>query len=97
MPERTAALELYLQLGKESLSHELGSNSRRVDSTQGFGQAGVGQLTDNDLDVIAGSKDKLVGMIQERYGIKKDEALKQFDNWSRTLVSSAGTREHSSR
>jgi uncharacterized protein YjbJ (UPF0337 family) len=56
-----------------------------------------GKLTDNDLDVIAGSKDKLVGKIQERYGIKKEEALKQFDNWSRTLVSSEGTREHSAR
>jgi len=47
--------------------------------------------------VIAGSKDKLVGKIQERYGIKKDEALRQFDNWSRTLVSSEGSREHSTR
>jgi len=56
-----------------------------------------GKLTDNDLDVIAGSKDKLVGKIQERYGIKKDEALRQFDNWLRTLVSSEGTREHSTR
>jgi uncharacterized protein YjbJ (UPF0337 family) len=56
-----------------------------------------GKLTDNDLDVIAGSKDKLVGKIQERYGIKKEEALRQFDNWSRTLVSSEGTWEHSTR
>jgi uncharacterized protein YjbJ (UPF0337 family) len=56
-----------------------------------------GKLTDNDLDVIAGSKDKLVGKIQERYGIKKEEALRQFDNWSQTLVATEGTREHSSR
>jgi uncharacterized protein YjbJ (UPF0337 family) len=56
-----------------------------------------GKLTDNDLDVIAGSKDKLVGKIQERYGIKKEEALRQFDNWSRTLVSSEETRKPSTR
>jgi len=36
-----------------------------------------GKLTDNDLDVIAGQKDQLVGRIQERYGIQKDEAQRQ--------------------
>ena len=41
-----------------------------------------GKLTDDDLDVIAGSRDKLVGRIQERYGIAKDEAQKQVDSWS---------------
>jgi len=40
-----------------------------------------GKLTDDDLDVIAGSRDKLVGRIQERYGIAKDEAQKQVDSW----------------
>lgn len=44
-----------------------------------------GKLTDDDLDVIAGSKDKLVGKLQEVYGIKKEEAQKQFDEWCRTL------------
>ena len=41
-----------------------------------------GKLTDDDLDVVAGSRDKLVGRIQERYGIAKDEAQKQVDSWS---------------
>jgi uncharacterized protein YjbJ (UPF0337 family) len=40
-----------------------------------------GQLTDDDLDVIAGQKDQLVGRIQERYGIAKDEAQRQVDEW----------------
>jgi uncharacterized protein YjbJ (UPF0337 family) len=55
-----------------------------------------GKLTDDDLDVIAGSKDKLVGRLQERYGIRKEEAQRQCDEWSRTLVSTEGTaaREH---
>jgi uncharacterized protein YjbJ (UPF0337 family) len=58
-----------------------------------------GKLTDNDLDVIAGSKDKLVGKIQERYGIKKEEALRQFDEWSQGLLSTEGdgARGHSAR
>lgn len=36
-----------------------------------------GKLTDDDLTVIGGQKDVLVGKIQERYGITKEEALKQ--------------------
>ena len=41
-----------------------------------------GKLTDDDLDQAAGKRDKLVGKIQERYGIAKDEAEKQVDSWS---------------
>ena len=43
-----------------------------------------GELTDSDLERIAGKKDQLVGCIQERYGIKKEEAQKQVDEWVRT-------------
>ena len=42
-----------------------------------------GKLTDDDLDVAAGKRDQLVGRIQERYGIAKDEAERQIDDWSR--------------
>jgi uncharacterized protein YjbJ (UPF0337 family) len=44
-----------------------------------------GKLTDDDLETIAGQKDQLVGKIQERYGIHKDEAQKQVDDWNRML------------
>ena len=37
-----------------------------------------GKLTDDDIDVIAGRREQLAGKIQERYGIAKDEAEKQF-------------------
>ncbi|PTX05322.1 CsbD family protein [Pararhodobacter aggregans] len=33
-----------------------------------------GKLTNDDLDVVEGHKDKLVGKIQERYGKSKEEA-----------------------
>ena len=33
-----------------------------------------GKLTDDDLDVIAGKTEQLVGRVQERYGIAKEEA-----------------------
>jgi uncharacterized protein YjbJ (UPF0337 family) len=38
-----------------------------------------GQLTDDDLDQVAGQKDQLIGRIQERYGLAKDEAGRQLD------------------
>ena len=44
-----------------------------------------GKLTDDDLEIISGQKDQLVGRIQERYGIQKDEAQRQVEDWNRTL------------
>ena len=44
-----------------------------------------GKLTDNDIDVIGGRKDKLIGVLQERYGIAREDAEKQFDTWFATL------------
>ena len=40
-----------------------------------------GKLTDDDLKALTGKKDALVGKLQERYGILKDEAEKQVDEW----------------
>jgi len=40
-----------------------------------------GKLTDDELDVIAGKRDKLSGKIQESYGISRDEAEKQVTDW----------------
>jgi uncharacterized protein YjbJ (UPF0337 family) len=42
-----------------------------------------GKLTDDDLDVAAGKRDQLVGKVQNRYGIAKDEAEKQIDDWAK--------------
>jgi len=40
-----------------------------------------GKLTDDDFDVIAGKRDQLLGRIQERHGISRDEAEKQVKEW----------------
>ena len=45
-----------------------------------------GKLTDDDLHTVGGEKDKLVGVIQERYGIQKDEAQRQVDEWHGNLA-----------
>jgi uncharacterized protein YjbJ (UPF0337 family) len=40
-----------------------------------------GKLTDDDVEVIAGKKDVLVGRLQQRYGLDKDEAERDVDRW----------------
>ena len=40
-----------------------------------------GQLTDDDFDTAGGQRDQLVGRIQERYGLAKDQVRKDVDDW----------------
>jgi uncharacterized protein YjbJ (UPF0337 family) len=42
-----------------------------------------GKLTDDDLDVIAGKRDQLLGRIQERHGIAKQEAEEQLQHFEK--------------
>jgi uncharacterized protein YjbJ (UPF0337 family) len=44
-----------------------------------------GQLTDDDIHVIAGRRDQLIGRIQERYGIAKEEATREVDAFMKSL------------
>lgn len=52
---------------------------------QGQMKAKWGQLTDNDLTVAEGDREYLAGRIQERYGLAKDEAKRQVDEFERML------------
>jgi uncharacterized protein YjbJ (UPF0337 family) len=69
-----------------------------------------GNLTDNDYEMIAGSRDKLIGKLQERYGYAKEEAQKRVDDFVRRLTDSGhaqtqhpvgsqqrGSQEHATR
>jgi uncharacterized protein YjbJ (UPF0337 family) len=40
-----------------------------------------GKLTDDDLEVIEGKKDQLLGRLQERYGYTKEQAEKELNSW----------------
>ncbi len=44
-----------------------------------------GRLTDDDLTRIRGRRDQLAGKLQERYGIDKEQAERELDEFSRTL------------
>jgi len=39
------------------------------------------KLTNDDLDVIAGQRQQLLGRIQERQGIREEEAERQVAAW----------------
>jgi len=40
-----------------------------------------GKLTDDDLQVIGGKKDRFIGKLQERYGIAREQAEKDANTW----------------
>jgi uncharacterized protein YjbJ (UPF0337 family) len=42
-----------------------------------------GKLTDDDLDVIAGRREELVGRIQNAYGMSRDDADRQIREWEK--------------
>lgn len=44
-----------------------------------------GKLTDDDLQMIAGKKDVLVGRLQQRYGFQKDRAEREVDDFLGTV------------
>ena len=48
---------------------------------KGQAQAKWGDFTDDDLDSIGGRREQLVGKLQERYGMERDQAEKEADGW----------------
>lgn len=39
------------------------------------------ELTDDDLDAVAGRRHRLIGRVHERYGISRREAARQVREW----------------
>jgi uncharacterized protein YjbJ (UPF0337 family) len=52
-----------------------------------------GKLTDDDLEVIDGQSEQLIGTIQERYGIAREAAQKQVDEWNKSLAHESDVEE----
>ena len=44
-----------------------------------------GKLTDDDLTTVAGKRDQLAGILQQKYGYAKDQAERELDEFTRTL------------
>ena len=43
-----------------------------------------GKLTNDDIDMIEGERERLVGKIRERYGLARDKAEREVDDWLAT-------------
>ena len=48
-----------------------------------------GKLTDDDVALVSGKRDVLIGKLQHRYGVMKSDAEKQVDEWIAKLSPSA--------
>lgn len=44
-----------------------------------------GKLTADDLKEVSGKKEKLEGLLQQRYGITQEVASSQIDEWAEKL------------
>ena len=52
---------------------------------KGRARSSWGELTDDELDQVGGRKDELVGRIQQRYGVEREEAERQVNDWAGKL------------
>ncbi len=52
---------------------------------KGAAKAKWGDLTDDDLTEIEGNTEKLMGKLQERYGIEREEAKRRVDEWRNSI------------
>ena len=50
-----------------------------------------GKLTDDDLHIIAGQREQLIGRLQERYGIAKEVAAREADEFVKALTDEEST------
>ncbi len=53
---------------------------------QGHARETWGDLTDDDFHRIAGDRDVMLGKIQEKYGISKEEAERQVKDFEGTVT-----------
>ena len=42
-----------------------------------------GKLTDDEVQMVEGKRDQLIGVIQKKYGMAKDEVERQLDEHAR--------------
>ncbi len=50
---------------------------------KGEAKAQWGKLTDDDMTRVEGNAEKLVGVVQERYGYAREQAQDEVDNFFR--------------
>ncbi|HET8771561.1 MAG TPA: CsbD family protein [Gemmatimonadaceae bacterium] len=51
-----------------------------------------GDLTDDEIDTIGGKKDQLIGRIQKRYGMAREDAARQVEEFERRVTADGSAR-----
>jgi uncharacterized protein YjbJ (UPF0337 family) len=91
-----AAEEAVSSIGIESQPRRRDMNWDQVQGkwkqVKGQAKEKWGNLTDDDLDVIDGRRQQFVGRVQERYGIAKEVAEKQVDEFVKALKAEKANR-----
>jgi len=54
-----------------------------------------GKLTDDDMDVIAGKREQLIGRLKERYGKSADAVTSEVDAFEQRVLRAADDAEQS--
>jgi uncharacterized protein YjbJ (UPF0337 family) len=70
----------------------LGPNRRKVETVFRENQ---GKLTDDDLTMIRGKRERLVGKSHQRYGLAKEQVERQIDEFTRPLRESESRHQAS--
>ena len=86
---RTVALTLYRETapsGAAFAAHwEIAMNWDQIQGNwtkaKGKLRQQWGKLTDDDITLIDGKREELLGRLQERYGYQKEQAEKEIDSW----------------
>jgi uncharacterized protein YjbJ (UPF0337 family) len=66
------------------LAHEQRPDEGKLEAIGRKAKEKWGRLTSDDWQVVEGKRDQIVGKIQERYGITREEAQRQLDEFERT-------------
>jgi uncharacterized protein YjbJ (UPF0337 family) len=53
-------------------------------NVKGSIRAKWGDLTDDEIEQFEGNRENMIGKIQEKYGIAKEEAEKQVEEWTKS-------------
>ncbi|MGH8605582.1 MAG: CsbD family protein [Gammaproteobacteria bacterium] len=74
-----------LLIFQKEANHELGTSQGQLGPGKRQSQEMWGDITDQELDVIEGKREELVGQLQAKYGYTKEKAEEQADDWVRKL------------
>ena len=56
----------------------------RWNQVRGHLQERWGDITDNELDQVAGQREQLIGLLQQKYDLEREDAVKQLDEFATT-------------